>query len=173
MRGVELARRTLLMAAQPAQRHFANPRCAATVDPHIAELRAQKDAARRAMRATLRAINKEALEEDSAYCARGIWRSLQLSCVVRAASGRLAVQRLLASTAFTSSKRVGVYVSCERLCEVNTRELLSVLLQPGAVRRARCCLRPPDNCRCRPQGQCSAASPHSLVLLRRRWSFIA
>ena len=53
-----------------------------------------------------------------------------LSCASRAA-GRLVVQRLLASTAFASSRHVGVYVSCERLHEVDTRELLRVLLQPG------------------------------------------
>lgn len=54
------------MAAQPAQRLATDTRCAAAVDAHTAELRAQKDMARRAMRATLRAIGKETLEEDSA-----------------------------------------------------------------------------------------------------------
>jgi hypothetical protein len=55
------------MAAQPAQRLANDTRCAAVVEPRAAELRAHKDAARRAMRATLRAICKTALEEDSAH----------------------------------------------------------------------------------------------------------
>ena len=138
MRGTALARRTL-MAAQPAHRLATDTRCAATVEPRASELRAQKDAARRGMRATLRAIDKNAFEEDSAYADRCKRRAtLRLSCVVRAA-GRLVVQRLLASTALASSSRVGVYVSCERLHEVDTRELLRVLLQPGTrCTRRRC-----------------------------------
>ena len=55
-------------------------------------------------------------------------------------AGRLIVQRLLASSAFASSRRVGVYVSCERLHEVDTRELLRVLLQPGRRRTRRRCI---------------------------------
>jgi hypothetical protein len=135
MRAVLLARRTF-MAAQPAQRLATDTRCAAAVDAHTAELRAQKDAARRAMRATLRAIGKDALEEDSACGLRGTQRLVKLTRARRAA-GRQAVQRLLASSAFGSSRRVGVYVSCERLREVNTHELLRVMLQPGAP-----CLQP-------------------------------
>ena len=53
-----------------------------------------------------------------------------------AATGRQAVQRLLASSALASSRRVGVYVSCDRLCEVNTGELLRFLLRPGACDRS-------------------------------------
>ena len=133
MRGVVLARRTF-MAAQPAQRLVNETRRAAAVDARAAELCAQKDAARRAMRATLRAISRDALEDDSACCQRDAFRVVQLTRV-RGAAGRQAVQRLLTSSVFASSQRVGVYVSCERLCEVNTRELLHVLLQAGA----QCC----------------------------------
>ena len=171
MRGVALARRTL-MAAQPAHRLATENRCAAAVEPRAAELRVQKDAARRAMRATLRAIDKNALEEDSAYTKRCMpCATLRLSCAVRAA-GRLVVQRLLASSAFGSSSRVGVYVSCERLHEVDTRELLRVLLQPGTRCSRRCCVVRRLSCFTLHQGQGSVASPRLLGQARRRCSFI-
>lgn len=174
MRAVLLARRTF-MAAQPAQRLATDTRCAAAVDAHTAELRAQKDAARRAMRATLRAIGKDALEEDSACGLRGTQRLVKLTRARRAA-GRQAVQRLLASSAFGSSRRVGVYVSCERLREVNTHELLRVMLQPGAPFLQPAQLAAPlllTSSLSSSQERSSVALPRSSATLRHRWSFIA
>lgn len=49
-----------------------------------------------------------------------------------ASAGRAVAERLLASSHFTRSSRVGAYVSCERLREVDTHAVLHVLFASGA-----------------------------------------
>ena len=48
-------------------------------------------------------------------------------------AGLAITQRLLASPLFRSSRRVGVYVSCQRLREVDTSPVLEAILRPGAA----------------------------------------
>ena len=49
-----------------------------------------------------------------------------------ASAGRAVAERLLASSHFTRSSRVGAYVSCERLREVDTHAVLHALFASGA-----------------------------------------
>ncbi len=97
-------------------------------------LLAQKDAARRAMRATLRALPAElrAKESASASVDRPAPDAEPLFV-----AGLAVTERLLTSDMFKNSRSVGVYVSCERLHEVDTFPVLRHLLQQGAP----CCVR--------------------------------
>ena len=173
MRGVQLARRTF-MAAQPAQRLATDTRCAAAAEPRQAELRAQKDAARRAMRATLRAVCKNALEEDSA-CS---------DCCNRA--------RPQGSAALLAPQAAWLCSDCWRQLrspQAATSACMSAASGCTKWTRASCCVCCYSQARQAPplrragltaacdtpavQGQGSAASPHLLARARRRWSFTA
>lgn len=83
-----------------------------------------KASMRREMRASLRALPQELLQAES-VCPPGA-SSYPLSRL----SGAALVARLVSSRVFKDSKRVGAYVSSERLREVDTHGLLRELFCP-------------------------------------------
>jgi hypothetical protein len=103
-----------------------------------AVLRAEKDALRRSMRTTLRGLPAEQLAQESARAAQARLRlrvarltGFARPSLARAVPGLAIEQRLLASDVFKRSTRVGVYVSCERLREVDTHGVLRELFRSG------------------------------------------
>jgi hypothetical protein len=100
----------------------------------FAALRAEKDAVRRALRTTLRSLPAEQLAQESAH---GVLAAHMLVCPLTGChllgvTGAAITERLLASEVFKRSSRVGIYVSCDRLCEVNTHAVLHALFRTGA-----------------------------------------
>ena len=75
------------------------------------------------------------------YCARGLWQQLKAGLQ----AGQEIAERVLASGFFQRAERVGVYIHCAQLREVDTRPLLEALLSAGAhaVGRAFCVARVP------------------------------
>jgi hypothetical protein len=123
-----LARMLPVSADAPAHRLA----CSATADA----LRGEKAALRRALKGGLGQLSEGAMAHESAcgserlpHAATALPALVALSA---AAAGQRIMERVLASAFFQQVERIGVYVHCARLREVDTRPLLAALLAEGA-----------------------------------------
>ncbi len=125
-----LARMLPVSADAPAHRLA----CSATADA----VRSEKAALRRALKGRLGQLSEGAMARESACASeRPPVAATTLPALVAlsaAAAGQRITERVLASDFFQQVERIGVYVHCARLREVDTRPLLAALLAKGAHR---------------------------------------
>ena len=143
-----LARMLPASADAPAHRLA----CSATADA----VRSENAALRRALKARLGLLTEGAMAHESACTCERLPRAATnlpaLVALSTAAAGQRITERVLASAFFQQVERIGVYVHCARLREVDTRPLLTALLAEGAYRHCivhHAALAEPDAAPCR------------------------
>ena len=108
------------------------PRVAAMAAAHTDACKASKKELRKELRAALKQLSEEQKVAQSACCCS--WAACAPTGVCNALhAGKAITQRLLDSRIFEDSRSVALYLTCAKLNEVDTAEVMHSVLSHGAA----------------------------------------